>query len=180
MSLEADYYGHCLLDEAVLSNTFDDLILHRNPPYHTCMSKTYFEDSEKVSNQVIHLEDLHKNTKKVMQKLSDEMGIPFNESMLKSTFGGLKWTNRPTSMQVSGPSTAIIQQRHKDIISMFDRIRLYILMTRHRKFMAYPANNYLLFLPLTLILLPFLFWPMRIEKLARQQRKNGTWKIPDV
>ncbi len=94
----------------------------------------------------LRLEDLHTKSQATLAKVCELIDIEWNDSLMQSTFNGLKWWNIKGTDKVSGFNTKIISKRHDDVFSMFDRFRLSVLLnSKYKKWNYTPYeewNNY--------------------------------------
>ena len=75
-------------------------------------------------SRAIKLEDLHTSPKETLQKIIKFVGITWSDKLLESTFLGKKWYNLTGTTQVSGFNKVIINKKHEDLLSDFDKSRL--------------------------------------------------------
>jgi len=142
----------------------DTAVLPPFEKFHGCIA---YSNETAERSKAIRLEDIHNSSKKVMSAVARWIDVPWDDSLLESTFNGLKWWSRPgASKRVSGFDKKIVEKKHKNLFSSFDRIRLETLIVKRCERWQYPhlsgAAN-LLFK----ILAPLLFlWPFRIEFLS--------------
>ncbi len=125
--------------------------------------------------KAVKLEDIHANPKESVAKVAKWLNLPWNDSLLESTWNGMKWWNEKNTIQVSGFSTDIINQKHTEYISWLDKIRFKILFYKHNKTWGYKYNkldNNILF---KLILLPtfLLLFKMEIISLKNLKLKGN-------
>lgn len=112
--------------------------------------------------RAIQLEELVKNPKEVLSKFCRWIGIPWSDELLKGTYSGKLWWNRPESARVTGFSHKPLARTHDDIFNNFDRLRLSFLMENLKKGMGYsngfiPKRSYPVFLIALFLLIPFKF-----------------------
>ena len=91
----------------------------------------------KSSSRAIKLEDLVENPNNTLLKLCQWLNIPWNDELLKPTYNGKTWWNRPESAKVTGFSKIPLARKHGDIINNFDRYRLEIILSKLKKKMGY-------------------------------------------
>jgi hypothetical protein len=87
----------------------------------------YLPDSEdgRIQSKSVRLEDLHKNSSEALSSIAQWLGISYiPEILLKSTFDGRIWNNRPVSVRQKGLGTGTITKKHNDIFNAFDQWRL--------------------------------------------------------
>ena len=122
----------------------------------------------KFQSRAVRLEDLHRAPKRTMSAVCGWLGIPWDETLLESTFNGLKFWNDATSAhQVSGFSQDIIAQRHEAYISRFDRFRYTIMFARRFQAFDYCQHNTFLCQRFVFaLLLPLFIFPFRIERIT--------------
>jgi hypothetical protein len=74
--------------------------------------------------RAIRFEDLHNNTAEIMSRLADWLGLPYQASLLKSTFNGTPWVVERAGVTWSGsrPEQALRFSRN---ISFTDKIILF-------------------------------------------------------
>ncbi len=87
--------------------------------------------------RIIKLEELHLKSNEILQAFCDFMDIEWSETLLQSTFGGIKWWNTSTSAVLSGFNTKTISNTYDELLSSFDRFRLELLLRS-----KYRAWNY--------------------------------------
>lgn len=87
--------------------------------------------------RIIKLEELHLKSKEILQAFCNFMDIKWSETLLQSTFGGIKWWNTSTSVTLSGFNTKTISNTYDELLSSFDRFRLELLLQS-----KYEAWNY--------------------------------------
>lgn len=150
-------------------------------------------------SRAIQLEELVKNPKEVLLKFCRWIGIPWSDELLKGTYSGKLWWNRPESARVTGFSHKPLARTHDDIFNDFDRFRLSLLMENLKKGMGYsngftPKRSYPAFLIALSLLVPFKFewidilptrlsffkttlflkqFPKNIKKVIRQRAWRG-------
>lgn len=87
--------------------------------------------------RIIKLEELHIISKDILQAFCGFMDIIWNDSLLESTFGGIKWWNTLTSTVISGFNTKTISNTYDELLSSFDKFRLEILLRSKYKAWGY-------------------------------------------
>ncbi len=132
-------------------------------------------ENVKFQSRAVRLEDLHRVPKKTMSAVCGWLGIPWDDTLLHSTFNGLQyWNDSASAHQVSGFSKEIITQKHETYISRFDRFRYTLIFARRFQAFDYFLHNtilcqravFALFLPLFIV-------PFRTEMLANK----GGWNL---
>lgn len=99
----------------------------------------YFDAYHKVG-RAVRLEDLHSKPEITMRSVSDWLGIPWSDTLLESTFGGLKYSFKSSYFgSVSGFQTNTISVTHDEIFSPDDRDLLYSCMKS--KYSAWGYNH---------------------------------------
>jgi len=78
----------------------------------------------------IKIEDLHNNPSKILKKLCNKLGLPFQNSLLTSTFNKKKWFNEKGSKHLSGFSKNFIKIR-KNNFSQNDLDKLEIIFAKN-------------------------------------------------
>lgn len=89
--------------------------------------RPYFVERQEFE-KAIRLEDLHNRPKETLLSLCRWIGVKWDRCLLESTFDGKKWWNRPESVRLSGFGTQVISNKHDDLFSQFDKLRLYCLL----------------------------------------------------
>ena len=107
----------------------------------------------------VRLEDVHSHPKSILTALCRWLDIPWDDSLLKSTFDGKLWWNkgRKESPVVQGFKPQLPYRGIKDQLSLLDRLRLDIISHRKAKFWRYKTSvdwlpNYFRFVLLRLLL----------------------------
>lgn len=85
---------------------------------------------EEYPSCAIKLEDVHNKPKETLGKICDFINIPWNDSLMESTFDGLKWWNGKNSERINGFNKKIVERKHEDLFDNFDRERLQALLYR--------------------------------------------------
>lgn len=83
----------------------------------------------------IKLEDLHINSRETLESICRFLNIPWNNTLMESTFDGLKWWNAKGSQKVNGFNQGIVNRRHEELFNDFDRDRIMSIL--HKKYMAW-------------------------------------------
>ena len=66
--------------------------------------------------RAFRLEDIHSNPHETLKKVCSWLELPWNDSLLKSTWNGLQWWNEKNTKQVSGFSKKIVGQKYEKYI----------------------------------------------------------------
>jgi hypothetical protein len=123
--------------------------------------------------RAVKLEDLHRNPRQTMEKVCQWIGLPWDDSLLKSTVNGLQWWNEKNGLQVSGPNEAILRQKYVDsFVTAFDRFRFGILFVPYCVSWDYPAKVWQTSLLVRFLILPLLLLPFRIETISLSCAKS--------
>ncbi len=125
----------------------------------------------KFQSRAVRLEDLHQAPKRTMSAVCGWLGIPWDKTLLESTFNGLKFWNDATSAhQVSGFSKDIIAQKHETYISRFDRFRYTLMFARRfQAFGYFLPNTFLCQRFVFAMFLPLFVFPFKIEWLTYKE-----------
>lgn len=101
--------------------------LRRNDSPHRTYGPIKYPFSRFEECVAVKLEQLHKEPEITMRALAAWLGLKWDDALLKSTFNGLKWWNRPESPKISGFGNAI-QKSNRDkrveFISNLDAFRI--------------------------------------------------------
>lgn len=117
-----------------------------------------------AQSRVVRLEDLHRRPREVLTAVCGWLGIPWSETLLRSSINGIKWWNDRSSIQVSGFSEVILNQKYTDYLSPFDRVRMASLFYYHFASWGYFQNQRGLGHPIfQILMLPLLMLPFKIE-----------------
>ena len=148
--------------ECSISSVLADLAKHWGIESErlTYGDRPYLRD---VPTRAIKLEDLHETPEKVMQAICRFLGIPWSDCLLESTFDGKKWWNRPESTRVSGFGGGITQQKHKQYLTGFDKIRLLCFAFPKLKTWDYPRPWYIRFIPFRILIAFLSLLPFKME-----------------
>lgn len=73
---------------------------------------------------VLRLEDVHAQPEATLRLLSVYLGIRWEDSLLRSTFGGLKWWNSLTSELLSGFTDRTVSKTYDELLSPLDKAKL--------------------------------------------------------
>lgn len=91
---------------------------------------------------LVKLEDLHVKPEATLELICKHLGIDWDESLLHSTFGGMKWWNSLTSEVVSGFNTRTISKSYDELLSSFDKFRLESMLRIKYRAWGYPGHDY--------------------------------------
>lgn len=92
---------------------------------------------EEYLSCAIKLEDIHTKSRPTLEKICKFINIPWNDSLMESTFDGLKWWNGKNSDRINGFNIKVINRKHEDLFTDFDRERLKALLFRKYKTWEY-------------------------------------------
>ena len=73
---------------------------------------------------VLRLEDVHAQPRATLELLCGMLGIRWEDSLLRSTFGGLTWWNSLTSEQLSGFTDRTVSKTYEELLSPADKAKL--------------------------------------------------------
>ena len=130
-------------------------------------------------SRVVRLEDMHENPLRTILAVCGWLQIPFEASLLQSSYNGLKFWNEKGQPQISGISTEYVKQRYEEYVGSFDRFRIRRLCApRHRDFGYYPnaffaGSRVVQFCIAPLLILPFRMEWMEIIRCARSGRLSS-------
>lgn len=79
---------------------------------------------EDENSRAVKLEDLHFAPRETLNKICNWINIEWSDTLLESTFLGVKWGNMAGTERVSGFNQVIPNKTHSDICSELDRARL--------------------------------------------------------
>lgn len=113
--------------------------------------------------RAVRLEDIHSNPHETLKKVCSWLELPWNDSLLKSTWNGLQWWNEKNTKQVSGFSKKIVGQKYEKYISDFDRFRLSILMSDKLIAWNYKIPSWYSSIIGKIAVLPLLLFPLKME-----------------
>ncbi len=132
-------------------------------------------ENVKFQSRAVRLEDLHRAPKRTMSAVCGWLGIPWDETLLQSTFNGLKyWNDNRSAHQTSGFNEKIISQKHDSYISGFDRFRYTVIFARRFQAFDYFSHRTVLCQRIVFVLLlPLFIFPFRTEMLAYK----GNWGL---
>lgn len=141
-----------------------------------------------ANTKAVRLEDLHAAPRETMEKLCEWLDLPWDESLMKSTFNGKDWWGDGSSLQVNGFSENIVAKRHAQQLPQIDVLRLNVLLASKSEQWGYQipdadrgALRKLLILPLLLVPfsmeVPFLL-ALRQEKLSFSMSKLPAERFP--
>ena len=132
-----------------------------------------FSSGEAVSpeawsdSRAVQLESLHTEPESTLLATCGWLGLEWNNSLLESTFNGLRFWNEPKSIRSSGFNPEIIRQAYAQYISNFDRYRLRMLFCRRfRAFGYYTEMNVARRQIVQILCFPSFFLPFRMEILS--------------
>ncbi|WP_338552324.1 AMP-binding protein [Paenibacillus sp. KS-LC4] len=91
---------------------------------------------------LVKLEDLHVMPEATLELICKHLGIEWNESLLHSTFGGMKWWNSLSSEVVSGFNTRTISKSYDELLSSFDKFRLESMLRIKYQAWGYSGHDY--------------------------------------
>lgn len=92
--------------------------------------------------RIVKLEELHLKPKEVLQAFCDFMDIEWSETLLQSTFGGIKWWNTATSQVLSGFNTKTISNSYDELLTSLDKFRIELLLRPKYKAWGYEIFEY--------------------------------------
>tara|TARA_B100000315_G_scaffold260635_1_gene323601 strand:+ start:2470 stop:3795 length:1326 start_codon:yes stop_codon:yes gene_type:complete len=118
------------------------------------------------SSRGVRLEDLVDAPKKTLLKVCEWVGIPWSDELLKATYNGKTWWNRPESARVTGLSKIPLSRTHADLFTKYDKYRLNILFSEINKQMGYKSIKWKATLINKIILLLSLLFPFKLEMLC--------------
>ena len=132
-------------------------------------------ENVKSLSRAVRLEDLHRSPKRTMSAVCGWLGIPWDDTLLHSTFNGLKfWSDKASACQTSGFNEKIISQKHDSYISGFDRFRYTVIFARRFQAFDYFSHRTVLCQRIVFVLLlPLFIFPFRTEMLAYK----GNWGL---
>jgi hypothetical protein len=135
----------------------------------------FYEDAffygGKERSKGVKLEDLHTKPRETLEKIIQWIGIDWSDSLLQSTFNGKKWWNLKDTEQVNGFNKVIISKDHGNLYFKFDRYRLKVLYSKRFKLWGYSVKQ--MSRLESLLLLPFLFIPFKMEILYYRNDSSG-------
>ena len=94
-----------------------------------------------------------------------------NDSLMKSTWNGMKWWNEKNTKQISGFSKNIINQTYDEYISKLDKLRLSIFLADKMECWNYQRKSWYNTLVAKILLLPLLILPFKVEYIAVKNPK---------
>lgn len=92
-----------------------------NDPLHSIY---YYDEKLREKSAAVRLEDIHSDPEIVMRKVCRWIGIDWSDTLLQSTYGGLKWWNRPGIKRLSGFDKAIVSKGIQTYTDALDERRL--------------------------------------------------------
>lgn len=78
--------------------------------------------------KVVRLEDLHLESRNTLECLCRFLNIEWSDSLLESTFNGLKWWNFRDTSKVNGFNKNIISRNYDELFTNFDKFRIETLL----------------------------------------------------
>jgi hypothetical protein len=170
-------WDHLHLLTCISAQMICDYTIHVGP-HDVYGMRPYFLDTpnRSIESRAIRLEDVHRSTKNVMEKVCVWLDIPWNNSLTVSTFNGKKWHNRPESIRQSGVGTATLKQDHGDILTKLDKYRFDFLAKKFKQHFNYESNfkktNRLF------IFFMIIFFPFKMERISsRKENQLRQFKI---
>ena len=121
--------------------------------------------------KAVKLEDVHNKPQETVEKVTKWLSLPWNDSLLESTWNGKKFWNEKNTIQISGFSKEIIKQKHKGYISWLDKIRFKVLFYKHNNTWEYPHRKIDGSFLLKIFLLPLFLLPFKMEIIALKHLK---------
>ena len=116
--------------------------------------------------RAVRLEDIHTKPQETLEKVCEWLGLPWDDSLLKSTWNGMKWWNEKNTKQVSGFSKKIVDQTYDEYISVFDKFRLSIFLEDKMRVWNYQLKNWHSSIFAKIILFPLIIFPFKVEFIA--------------
>jgi len=159
--------------ECAFSQILDNYCQHVGKSFYVYGDRPYFNNYTNQS-KAVKLEDLHTKPKVTMFKLVKWLEIEWDDCLLKSTFDGKKWWNRPESKRLSGFGNRIIKQKYKTIINKFDRIRLHALLYKKHVIWNYKTHWFAEYLTMRFLIFFSLVLPFKSEFKVIPSRINFT------
>ena len=114
-------FGHSLLEAQ-----FTHFLLNRSlvtGDDEICGDRPYFPEHDNRF-RAVRLEDIHQRPEQVMKAICRWVGLDWHPCLLESTFNGRRWTNKPTSRNISGFSPQSVTEAKLEYVSVIDRLRL--------------------------------------------------------
>ncbi len=132
-------------------------------------------ENVKFQSRAVRLEDLHRSPKRTLSAICGWLGIPWDNTLLHSTFNGLQyWNDKRSAYQISGFNEKIISQKHEAYIPRFDRFRYTVMFARRFQAFGYFLHNTILRQRIVFVLLfPLFVFPFSIEILTFK----GNWGL---
>lgn len=84
----------------------------------------FYDKSVRERSKAVLLEQLHSDSEKIMRAIAAFTGLPWNDVLLESTFGGKRWWNRPGLSRVSGFEKNIVSDSTNVFTERFDEQRI--------------------------------------------------------
>lgn len=114
----------------------------------------------------VRLEDLHQKPQETLRKICDWMHVHWDDTLLKSTVNGKQWWNEKNTIQISGPSEAIVAQRFEKYVTGFDRFRLSVVLAPKCEAWGYKVSRWHRSVLARLLVLPLLLIPFKMELIS--------------
>lgn len=111
----------------------------------------------------VRLEDLHEAGEATTRKLAEWLDLPWDDSLLSSTFQGVQWWNVVGAPVVSGFNKAVIQQDKSSIYNGLDNLRLKVLLATKFRRWGYDLPWLYHTRLAQWLILPLLWVPFRME-----------------
>lgn len=116
----------------------------------------------------LKLEDVHGNPVETLTRVCKFLDIAWSETMLQSTFNGLKWWNFRDTIKLNGFTTEINNRKYDDLYSNFDRFRLEALLEHVYQAWNYPLDFEISHEDLRLLMK----YPFKFEKFYQIQTRE--------
>jgi hypothetical protein len=129
--------------------------------------------------RTIRFEDLHRDTAETMRDLSDWLGLPYQATLLDSTFNGIPWMVARDGNAWSGPRLEQVE-RHSRNLSFKDRALLFALFHENFVDWNYPCPR--IFghtIVRCLVFVSLFLFPMKMEIIAARGVFKR-WILPAV
>lgn len=142
-----------------------DVILRGAPPV--------LEENRKRT-RAIKLESLHTEAEPVMRRLTEWLDIPWDKTLLESTYNGLQWWSVPSRKgDLSGFSPERVENDGAGVMSALDNFKIKALLHDSYARWGYSSKSRIVSLFLWILCFPFLWLPFRIEFLAFKHAKKN-------
>jgi len=130
-------------------------------------------------SRAIRLEDLHKAPEKTLQSLIQFVDLPWDDSLLQSTFDGKKWWNVASAPSLSGFNKVTTQKdRHKELLTGFDQWRYESLFSPLYERLNYEKIASKGLLRRCIEFLFYVWFPFKIERLGYKfSKKRGLFLL---